>query len=206
MERTSITQQLSCGVLAATIHVGMLSCLQAAAVQRATETAERLGREVAPLLVTTFVAENGGPAFRVAGIATPDIATVHTAIVLPFPELPSIDPVAADSFERPREMSSSEDLLTAQRLQGLYVGQIKARLLRLLETVGSVRTNSQSRCLVHVVQDERGQVLDVVSDECEGDAEWQREIHSVIRMASPLPIPPQGLAMGSYLTIDLSAL
>jgi hypothetical protein len=206
MGQSSIAQRVWCGVLTAAVHAGLLWCLQDATLERATATQDQLLRRVAPLLVTAFVTESRGREFRLVDLPASDLLMPRRAIVLSLPDLPSIDAVAVDSFEPPREMSSSEDVQSAQRLQGLYVGQIKARLLRLLESVGIARTVSQSRCLVHVVQDERGEVLDVISDECDGDAEWQTSIDRVIRQASPLPTPPQGLAMGSYLTLDLSDL
>lgn len=157
------------------------------------------------MLITVLEPEARG-APRFATFSAVNIVHSLSAIVVPLPQLPNIDPIAADSFERAREITSSEDVQTAQRLQGLYVGQIKARLLRLLEGPRDSYAAPNEHCVMYVVQNERGQVLDVVSDECEGDAAWRQDVENVIRRASPLPLPPEGLAMGSYLTLDLSTL
>jgi hypothetical protein len=118
---------------------------------------------------------------------------------------PTIRPLLADSFESSRELITTNDVVEAQRLQKVYVGQISARLRRVLEEVR--RTSSlPATCLVNVVQDERGIVLDVLTDQCDADADWQDMVSRAIRQASPLPLPPQGLAMGSYLTLDVSSL
>jgi hypothetical protein len=160
------------------------------------------------LLVTAFISEEQArSAPRFMALTGADILPTPTAIVLPLPELPEIHPIATDSFDRSREMADSEDVVKAQRLQGLYVGQIKARLARLLESVGDFEpAHVAASCVVYVVQNERGQVLDVMSDECDADPQWRRNLEAAIRRASPLPLPPEGLAMGSYLTLDLSTL
>lgn len=157
------------------------------------------------MLVTAFISEEASSAPRSAMLSAVDL-TLPTAIVLPPPQLPDIHPVASDSFERARDMATSDDVKKAQHLQGLYVGQIKARLLRLLEGMRDSSSTPTSNCVVYVVQNERGQVLDVMSDECGSDTQWRRKIENAIRRASPLPLPPEGLAMGSYLTLDLSTL
>ena len=169
---------------------------------------ERPIPEQRALLVTAFISEEQArSAPRFMALTGADILPTPTAIVLPLPELPEIHPIAADSFEHAREMADSEDVVKAQRLQGLYVGQIKARLARLLESVGDFEpAHVAASCVVYVVQNERGQVLDVMSDECDADPQWRRDLEAAIRRASPLPLPPEGLAMGSYLTLDLSTL
>ncbi|MGH8239231.1 MAG: hypothetical protein ACREXP_19735 [Steroidobacteraceae bacterium] len=157
-----------------------------------------------PLIVTGFYFENTQRSLNIGsnligfGLADPN------AIRVPLPELPNVDAVAADSFERSRNVASVDDLRGAERLQGVYVGQIKARVMRLLEASTFASFATSMPCVIHIVQNERGEVFDVQTDECAADAAWRDGIASAIRQASPLPIPPAGLAMGSYLTLDLS--
>lgn len=195
-----------CVALTAALHVGAALCISARIVVPPETTTEHSEPERRAMLVTVFASGDGGGAARFATLSAADLVNLPSAIVLPLPQWPSIRPIAADSFERAREIASSEDVRTAQRLQGLYVGQIKARLLRLLESSRDSYVALNGHCVMYVVQNEHGQVLDVMSDECEGDAAWRRDVENAIRRASPLPLPPEGLAMGSYLTLDLSTL
>jgi TonB C terminal len=87
----------------------------------------------------------------------------------------------------------------------VYLGQIQGRIHRALQTL----TDSialPSPCNAKVIQDERGRVLDVDLAECALSAEQQQLVKTAIRRASPLPRPPHGLAMGSYLTLNLSSI
>lgn len=199
------TSRIVCAALVTALHAGAVMQLGSAILAPAQIISEQPMPKHRALLVTTFVSEEQArSAPRFAALTAADILQAPTAIVLPLPRLPDIRPVAAGSFERSREIADSEDVAKAERLQGLYVGQIKARLLRLLEARGFALPDTAAHCVMYVVQNERGQVLDVMSDECSGDAQWRRDVETAIRRASPLPLPPEGLAMGSYLTLDLS--
>jgi hypothetical protein len=101
---------------------------------------------------------------------------------------------------------SALDAAEAERLQGIYRGQLLARVARLLEVHGGVPHAETGQCVVNVVQNERGNVLDVMMDLCALSQEEQAVIASAIRSASPLPLPPAGLASGSYLSLDLSGI
>lgn len=131
-----------------------------------------------------------------------------SAITLPIPELPRIEAVAADSFEKGDALESVEDVAEAERLQGIYVKQINDRIARILQLSQSPAGSGERerRCIVHIVQNEGGDVLDVDADKCELEVRSRQRLVNAIRAASPLPSPPDGLAMGSYLTIDVSAL
>lgn len=156
--------------------------------------------------VTALISDNTVAPVGLVPLSQEDIVATSAALVASLPKLLAIAPLLSDSFELAREISSPEDLQAAGHLQGIYIGQIKARLLRLFENARSGEASSAGACIVHIVQNEQGAVLDVVSDECERNDEYRSEIDRAIRRASPLPIPPEGLAMGSYLTLDLSTL
>jgi hypothetical protein len=202
------TNRIVCAALVSALHAGALMQLDTTALAPVQAFIEQPILKNRALLVTAFISEEQArSAPRFVALTAADIVPAATAIVLPLPQLPDIEPVTADSFERSRAIADSEDVAKVERLQGLYVGQIKARLARLLESVRNFDiAQTAASCVVHVVQNERGQVLDVMSDECEADAQWRRNVEGAIRQASPLPLPPEGLAMGSYLTLDLSTL
>jgi hypothetical protein len=117
--------------------------------------------------------------------------------------MPSLQAVLSDSFEESQPILTSANEKEAARLQGIYKTQIFARLERALAEVAGTSTQ-KARCLINIIQDEKGRVLDVLTDECEASGEWKDRISMAVRLASPLPLPPQGLAMGSYLTLDFS--
>jgi hypothetical protein len=199
--------RVTCALLAVALHVGLAFGIGHATVRPSITATEHSALDRRAMLVTAFISEEEARrAPRFVMLSAADLAQSSSSIVIPLPQLPNIRPVAIDSFERAREIATSEDVEKAQRLQGVYVGQIKARLLRLLEDARHSRAVSDGNCVVHVVQDDFGRVLDVMSDECTANAKWREVVESAIRHASPLPLPPEGLAMGSYLTLDLSTL
>jgi hypothetical protein len=117
--------------------------------------------------------------------------------------LPSFEALLADSFEESQPILNSTNEQEAERLQGIYKGQIFARLERALAELPGASGNI-GRCLINIIQDDQGGVVDVLTDECEASHEWKERISKAVRLGSPLPLPPQGLAMGSYLSIDFS--
>jgi hypothetical protein len=125
---------------------------------------------------------------------------------LPPIPLPRLRPIASDSFDAAQELDSPEAVAEAERLQGIYVKQILARIQRLREARGD-SIQILGTCVAKVVQDEFGRVQDVDLRDCPTAAtESQVALIALIRAASPLPRPPDRLAMGSYLTIDFSYL
>jgi hypothetical protein len=126
------------------------------------------------------------------------------SIELPLLAPPQLEPIAADSFEVGQEADwASADEFA--RLQGVYLGQVQGRIHRALQTLTS-SLEIPSGCVARVVQDERGRVLDVDLAECALDDEPRVLLRAAIQRASPLPRPPHGLAMGSYLRLDLANL
>lgn len=120
---------------------------------------------------------------------------------------PHIEPVALDAFERADEVASIDDVEQVERLQKIYVRQLSARIERVLIERGfSGSLSPGARCVLSIVQSEEGRVLDVDYGGC-GLVESNRErLSDALRAASPLPAPPDGLAMGSFLKLDLSDL
>lgn len=128
------------------------------------------------------------------------------ALSIALPTLPPLatEPLVTDAFEAAREVESSVDAAEVERLQGVYVGQIRGRLTRVLEMVAIDVPHESGPCEVQVIQNERGDVLDVDTGACTGSAARKSQLAIAMRRASPLPMPPAGLAPGSSLTLDLS--
>jgi hypothetical protein len=84
-------------------------------------------------------------------------------------------------------------------LYGIYSGQIQARIDRLwrrprspiAESTGdNAGESTEFRCLVNIIQDQHGAVLEVLLPDCNGSSAWQRSLAIAIQQASPLPAPP----------------
>lgn len=82
---------------------------------------------------------------------------------------------------------------TDERLQGLYLGQVRARIDRAWEALSARQAPALPDCTIHVTQDLRGQVLDVAVEDCAVDDVERAQISRVVRAAAPLPAPPAGL-------------
>jgi len=159
-----------------------------------------------PLIATVTWIESGSSADG-APIANLDPALGPQAAI----ELPPLPPleteaIVADAFESARAAASSADAEAVQRLQGVYLGQIRGRLSRVLEMAMAEYPGASGRCEAQIIQNERGEVMEVDLEACAFDARSLHLLAAAIRRASPLPSPPSGLAMGSSLTLDLSRL
>jgi hypothetical protein len=128
------------------------------------------------------------------------------AIRLTLPAIPAIQAIAADAIEASRPIETAEDAALAERLQGIYVKQINARVARALEEITRLRAGESRRCVVNIIQSDDREVLDISIESCDRDAISRQQLLLAIRAASPLPAPPEGLAQGSYLTLDLSSM
>jgi len=133
----------------------------------------------------------------------PDLPAPTLAIALPTLPPPATETVVSDAFEAAREAESGAESAELERLQGVYAGQIRGRLSRVLE-MAAAAPPERDPCPVQVIQNERGEVLDVDLSACQGSEERKTRLALAMHRASPLPMPPAGLASGSSLTLDLS--
>jgi protein TonB len=124
----------------------------------------------------------------------------------PAPAPIEFDAVVADAFAEAREPESEADVNALQRMEGVYKGQVRARLARVLQMALSDQQAPSGPCEARVIQNERGDVMDIELGECSYDAVRKQALVSAIRRASPLPAPPAGLALGASLTLDLTGL
>lgn len=99
------------------------------------------------------------------------------------------------------------------RLQGIYSGQIQARIERVWRRPRSPIYENVERdkptdgkeyfqCQVQIVQDAAGNVQEVLVPDCNGSASWQKSLLAAIRQASPLPAPPDPAVFSRTVTIN----
>ena len=158
----------------------------------------------APLIASIHVAAPDSIDVGVPAPLLPDLPTPTVPIALPTLPPLGVEAVVTDGFEAGREAESSADAAELERLQGVYVGQIRGRLARVLEMAASAAPHERRPCAVQVIQNERGEVMDVNTSACQGSEGRRTRLAMAMLRASPLPMPPAGLAPGSSLTLDLS--
>jgi hypothetical protein len=197
--RLAVRGTAACLVILGHLGLAQLLLTQPVAILRERRTEPRPLRP----LVARFVedAEDGAPShanFWLSSMAAPPHLD---QLALPGP--PKARSIAFDALVESEFISSAGDLAKVERLQGIYRSQISARLVRLLQEM-SLGDLGNMRCEINVVQDMEGQVLDVLTDQCPYSAATLDSLAKAVRAASPLPLPPQGLAIGSYLTLDIA--
>jgi hypothetical protein len=103
------------------------------------------------------------------------------------------------------------------RLFGIYTGQIQARIDRVWRrprspvnegTVSAAAADAGDsfQCEVQIVQDDRGNVQEILLPRCNGSSAWQRSLVLAIRQASPLPAPPSASVFSQSITLDFLGL
>lgn len=200
---TASARKVAAFLVSTAMHAAFLASVMGSAAQAPLDATPR--HRDRPLTASLFFLQEPR-AVHIDSYAAASAIDLQT-IILPIPELPEIEALAADSFEKADLIASAEDLAAVEQLQGIYVRQITDRITRLLQMATHAgETGSSHPCIVHVIQNEAGDVLDVDMEECKREPSARDRLANAIRAASPLPPPPEGLAMGSYLTIDAAAL
>jgi hypothetical protein len=133
--------------------------------------------------------------------------------VLLDPEPPREIPLAPITFaEAPVMMQEPEVALGTDvgmmetGLEGLYLGQVRARIERAWQAAHSSATGAAVPipCSVRVLQSTRGEVESVSVVECPLSADEKQLLARVIRGASPLPAPPAALGVRAELSMTLN--
>ena len=91
-----------------------------------------------------------------------------------------------------------------ERLQGIYRGQLRARIDRAWQDLSERPVPGLPDCTIRVTQDLRGQVLDVAVADCALSDMDREQLARVVRAAAPLPAPPAGLAFQGRVEFRLS--
>lgn len=126
-----------------------------------------------------------------AALAEASLSEPQVTIALPLPPPPVISAMGADSFELAHEAQTSSEAEDVERLQGVYQGQIRGRLSRVLEMAVAQSAGTSGHCEARVIQNERGDVMDVDLDACAFDARSPRH-RSALRIREGEPGHPAG--------------
>jgi hypothetical protein len=138
-------------------------------------------------------------------IVTPDHELAMQPLLLPLNETEG--PASATG--------GGGDVGEQARLYGIYTGQIRARIERAWRrprsAVSAVVSDDPSgpesfRCRVQIVQDARGNVVEILLIACNGSSVWQQSLMAAIRQASPLPAPPSTSVFSESIALDFVGL
>jgi hypothetical protein len=122
---------------------------------------------------------------------------LRLAVELPRLEL---DPPEALNVELEPEEASPQE-----RLQGMYLGQVRARIERAWQAAAAAGSpRSLSTCGVTLTQTPTGTVLEVAFDDCPADVATQSRLEQIIRGASPLPAAPSAVAFSPEISLTLA--
>jgi hypothetical protein len=186
-----------------TAAVGLGHAVLGAAAWQLQPPIERVHLELheseVPLVAYFYESSRTSPEIGLQTIAA--VESWETSIELEPPA--EIAAIVSDSIDRSREARSPSDHEELVRLQGLYRGQLFARLHRVLEELGPLDESAETPCVLNVIQREDGSVVDVVNDLCGYAPRSLQLLRAAVFESSPLPRPPQGLAMGTYLSLDM---
>jgi hypothetical protein len=96
---------------------------------------------------------------------------------------------------------STVDRQAGAALFGLYLGQIQARVQRAWLKPRIPIGAELFECRARVLQSARGEVKEVVLQDCNGDARWQLSLVHAIEQASPFPAPPDPVIFAESLQL-----
>jgi membrane protein involved in colicin uptake len=101
------------------------------------------------------------------------------------------------------EATDSADRATLfDRYRGQITAQIERSWVRPRISIG----NTLFQCQVAITQDQRGNVLEVRLQDCNGGGRWQQSLVNAIQSASPLPAPPEAAVFSSTLTLRIESM
>ncbi len=124
-------------------------------------------------------------------VEPPPLARLH---VVPVAEL--ANPTVQLPFDEPGPQ---------ERLAGLYLGQLRARIGRTWETLHAVPAPPLPDCGVELTQDSRGGLLEVSIQDCPLDGPTRALLARAIHAAAPLPAPPAALPVQTRIALRLVA-
>jgi TonB C terminal len=90
-------------------------------------------------------------------------------------------------------------------LYGRYLTQIQARIERAWMRPRTPIGGPAFYCRTRFTQDNRGYVIEIRLDHCNGSGRWQQSLMSAIKTASPLPAPPDPSVFADRLWLSFSS-
>lgn len=119
------------------------------------------------------------------------------------PDAITAPPSIAVELEAPADLGLLDP--EAERLQGLYLGQIRARIERMWhELLGARLPARRENCRVVIEETARGEVHSVQIERCSDPTLEPAILEEAIRLSSPLPAPPGGLERSPTIALELS--
>lgn len=124
-------------------------------------------------------------------VTAPPVITLPTQVAVMDVAMPALDLGALEPTAE-------------EKLRGIYLGQVRARIERAWESAAS-RASAQDTagCEVRVTQDARGGVLDVGFGDCQVESPERDALIRIIRGAAPLPAPPSDLPFSAQVILSL---
>lgn len=133
---------------------------------------------------------------------------------LPYLDLKTV--TIAEAAESAAPVDSGDGAERA-RLFGIYSGQIQARIERvwrrprtpIIEGASPAKvtlTDETFQCQVQIVQDNAGNVQEVLLPHCNGTIAWQHSLVLAIQQSSPLPAPPSPSVFSRAVTLNFVGL
>jgi hypothetical protein len=135
------------------------------------------------------------------------------AVIHPDPSPPlSLETLALSDDKDLASSVDSGDGVERARLFGIYSGQIHARVDRIWrrprtpvnegnDTANTAGVLKYFYCQVQIVQDQNGNVQEILLPNCNGSVAWRRSLVLAIQQSSPLPAPPSRTVFTYSLTM-----
>lgn len=194
------------------LHALLVAPLLLGAAQHRTRTAEAPGSSTASSgdSALTVVFFDDADSKRKTPPRLSDAVVLNPVGPVALRDVPALPPdLALPDTASPREHASSAqaqgDAAAFSLLYGRYLGQISARIERAWMRPRSSPGADTFGCRVQVLQDERGQVLDVTVGRCNDDARWRASLVAAVRTASPLPAPPDARVFRRTLALSFAS-
>jgi hypothetical protein len=160
------------------------------------------------------------PAIRNLITSLPDLSKmkIKSPVKVDPPAFLDIETLAlSENDQASKSANDTSDGAEQTRLFGIYTGQIQARIDRVWRrprtpvnegTVSAAAADAGDsfQCEVQIVQDDRGNVREILLPRCNGSAAWQRSLVLAIRQASPLPAPPSASVFSQSITLNFLGL
>jgi TonB C terminal len=127
------------------------------------------------------------------------------------PAFLDIEMLALSEDEVSKAPTDSDNDGEKARLSGIYTGQIQARIDRVWRRprspvnqeidLNAGDAGDSFQCEAQIVQDERGNVQEILLPRCNGAPAWRHSLVVAIQQASPLPAPPSAKVFSRSITV-----
>jgi hypothetical protein len=164
-------------------------------------------------------ANSSQPAIQYVLSSLPDLSKmkIKSPVNVDPPALANLETLALNENQASDSGAQGSDGAEQARLFGIYTGQIQARIDRVWrrprtpvnEDNASQNANDVGesfQCEAQIVQDDRGNVQEILLPRCNGTAAWQRSLVIAIQQPSPLPAPPSAKVFTQSISLQFVGL